>query len=237
MIDLFARPFGALLKLVFDLVSKVGGEPKNISFYAIAIIITTIIFKFILLPIGLSQSKYMKKMQKINPEMEELRKKYKDDPQTLQAKTMQLYKDNKINPASGCLPMLIQIPIIIAFFRVLRDPVKYVFKSPEVYAALNKSFFWIKNLEKPDPYMWGLPLLAALTTYLQSKIMGIQSTGNPQTDATQKTMNIFIPIMIFISARSFPAGLALYWTISNIFQIIQQFFTKRSLDKVKEESN
>lgn len=119
----------------------------------------------------------------------------------------------------------------------MENPIKYVFKSKEVYVAINKSFFWIKNLEKPDPYMLGLPLLSALTTYLQSKIMGTQSSGNPQADSTQKIMNIVITVMIFISAKSFPAGLALNWTVSNIFQIIQQFFTKRSLDKAKEESD
>lgn len=239
MINLFAKPLGALLKLVFDMVSKMGGgvEPEQISFYAIAIIITTVIFKLILLPISLAQVKSTKKMQKIQPELQELQQKYKNDPQTFQAKTMQLYKENKVNPFGSCLIMLIQFPIIIAFFRVMRDPVQYVFKSADVYAAINKTFFWIKDLEKPDPYMWGLPLLAALTTYLQSRLMSVQTVGDPQAQSTQKTMNIVLPFMILFAARSFPAGLALYWVVGNTFQIIQQLISNRSLGNIKEESN
>src|SRR5699024_7242383 len=157
MSKLFDKPLGVLLKIVFDLVSKIGTEPEHISFYAIAIIITTIIFKFILLPIGLKQTKSMSKMQKIQPELKELQDKYKDDPQTLQAKTMKIYKENNVNPFSGCLILIIQLPIILGFFKALRDPITYVFKDPKMYEALNKVFLWIPNLEKPDPYMWGLP--------------------------------------------------------------------------------
>jgi YidC/Oxa1 family membrane protein insertase len=237
MINFFAKPLGALLKWVFDMVSKIGGsaEPEIISYYAIAIIITTIIFKLILLPISLAQTKSTKKMQKIQPEMQELQKKYKNDPQTLQAKTMQLYKENKVNPFGSCLIMLVQFPIIIAFFRVMRDPVQYVFKSKEAYATINKTFFWIKNLEKADPYIWGLPLLAALTTYLQSRLMSVQTIENSQAQSTQSTMNIILPFMILLASKSFPAGLALYWVVGNIFQIIQQLISNRSLGKVKEE--
>ncbi len=241
MSNFFAKPLGALLKWVFDLVSKVGGtEPKIVSFYAIAIIITTIIFKFILLPLGLAQSKSTKKMQEIQPKMQEIQKKYKDDPQTLQAKTMELYKENKINPFGSCLILIVQIPIILGFFRALRDPIQYVFKSKEAYNAINKTFFWIKDLEKPDPYMWGLPLLAALTTYLQSKLMNVQTeqTGmDSQAQNTQNAMNIMLPFMIFFAAKGFPSGLALYWVVGNLFQIIQQLIVNRSSGEIKEESD
>lgn len=237
MSKLFAKPLGALLKLVFDLVSKIGTEPEHISFYAIAIIITTIIFKFILLPIGLKQTRSMSKMQKIQPELKELQDKYKDDPQTLQAKTMKIYKENNVNPFSGCLILIIQLPIILGFFKALRDPVMYVFKDPKMYEALNKVFLWIPNLEEPDPYMWGLPLLAGLTTFLQSRLMSSQAAPDDPAASTQKTMNIILPLMIWWSARAFPAGLALYWTISNTFQIVQQVITNKSLGKIKEESN
>lgn len=235
MSKFFAKPLGALLKLVYDLVSKAGAEPKYISFYAVAIILTTIIFKFILLPIGLSQTKSMKKMQDIQPKLKEMQDKYKNDPQTMQAKTMQLYKENKVNPFSGCLILIIQLPIILGFFNALRDPVTYVFKSKEVYAALSKTFLWITDLEQPDPYLWGLPLIAALTTYISSLTMNTGQNIDPQAQATQKTMNIILPFMIWWAARSFPAGLALYWVVSNIFQIVQQIISNRSLGKIKEE--
>ena len=228
--------FGGLLKLVFDLVSNIGAEPKHLSYYGIAIIITTIVFKFILLPISLHQSKSTKKMNELQPKIKEVQNKYKNDPQTQQAKIMEVYKENKYNPASGCLILLIQFPIIIAFFNVLRDPITYVFKDPNIYAAISKNFLWIPNLEQPDPYLWGLPLLAGLTTYLQSKLMTGNIQADPQAASTQKTMNILLPFMIFWAARSFAAGLALYWVIGNIFQIIQLFISNRSLGNIKEET-
>lgn len=227
--------FGGLLKFVFDLVSSIGTEPEHFSYYAMAIIITTIIFKFILLPISLHQSRSTKKMNEIQPKMKEIQNKYKNDPQTQNAKMMELYKENNYNPLSGCLIILIQFPIIIAFFSVLRDPVTYVFKDPKIYEAINKNFLWISNLEQPDPYLWGLPLIAAITTYLQSMLMTANVQADPQTEASQKTMNIFLPLMIFWFARSFAAGLALYWVIGNIFQIIQQLISNRSLGKIKED--
>jgi YidC/Oxa1 family membrane protein insertase len=227
--------FGGLLKLVFDMVSSIGTEPEYFSYYAISIIITTIIFKFILLPISLHQSKSTEKMNEIQPKMKEIQNKYKNDPQTQQAKMMELYKENNYNPMSGCLILLIQFPIIIAFFSVLREPVTYVFKDPKVYKAISKNFLWITNLEQPDPYLWGLPLLAAVTTYLQSMLMTANVQTDPQAQATQKTMNIFLPLMIFWAARSFAAGLGLYWVVGNIFQIIQQLIINRSMGKIKED--
>lgn len=238
MSKIFAKPLGGLLKLIYDLVSKVGTEPKQISFYAIAIILTTIVFKFILLPIGLSQAKSMRKMNDVQPKLKEIQEKYKNDPQTMQAKTMQIYKDNKVNPFSSCLILIVQLPILLGFFKALGDPIQYVFKSADVYNSISKTFFWISNLEQPDPYIWGLPLIAALTTYLSTLTMKTaQPAGDSQAASTQKMMNIFLPLMILFAARNFPAGLALYWVISNTFQIVQQLILNRSLGKVKEESN
>lgn len=227
---------GGLLKFIFDLVSKVGTEPEKFSYYAIAIIVTTIIFKLILLPISLHQSKSTKKMNELQPKIKEIQNKYKNDPQTQQAKMMEVYKENKYNPASGCLILLIQFPIIIAFFNVLRDPIKYVFKDPNVYAAISKVFLWIPNLEQPDPYLWGIPLLTAITTYLQSKTMSSSVETNPQTESSQKIMNIFLPLMMFMFARSLAAGVGIYLVVGNIFQIIQQLISNRSLGENKEET-
>lgn len=235
MSKLFAVPLGGLLKFIYDLISKIGTEPKHLSFYAIAIILTTIVFKFILLPIGITQTKSMKKMNDIQPELKEIQDKYKSDPQTMQAKTMEVYKKNKVNPFSSCLILIVQLPILLGFFKALGDPVKYVFKSADIYNSINKTFFWITNLEKPDPYLWGLPLIAALTTYLQSLTMNTSQQLDSQAATTQKTMNIFLPIMIWFAAKNFPAGLALYWVVSNTFQIVQQMISNRSLGKIKEE--
>lgn len=233
---LLGNLFGTIFKLVYDMVSAIGTEPKSISYYGISILIMTLLFKLLLLPLSLNQVKSTKKMNEIQPKMQEIQKKYKNDPQTQQAKMMALYKEYNYNPMSGCLPLLIQFPIIIAFFNVLRDPVKFVFKDPKVYEMIAKNFFWISNLEQPDPIIWGLPLVAAITTYLQSQVMMSSMPSDPQAQSTQKMMNIFLPLMIFWTARSFPAGLALYWVVGNVFQIIQSLLTNRSLGKVKEET-
>ena len=227
---------GGLLKFVYDMVSTICTEPENFSFYAMAIVITTILFKLILLPVSLHQSKSSKKMNEIQPKIKEIQVKYKSDPQTQQAKMAEIYKEHKYNPASGCLVLIIQLPIILAFFKVMGNPTVYAFKDPVAYAAMNKTFFWIKNLELADPYLWGLPLLAAATTYLQSLTMSAAATTDPQAQATQRMMNIFLPIMIFMAARGFAAGLGLYWVIGNIFSIIQQMISNRSLGKIKEEN-
>lgn len=226
---------GGLLKFVYDMVSNIGTEPAQFSFYAMAIIITTIIFKLILLPIGLQQSRSSRKMNEIQPKMKEIQTKYKSDPQTMQMKMTELYKEEKYNPASGCLILVVQLPIILAFFKVMREPAKFVFTTPGVYEAINKTFLWIPNLENPDPYIWGLPLLAAITTFLQSKTMASPSS-DPKQQSTQQMMNIFLPIMIFFAARGFAAGLALYWVLSNTFTIVQQVITNRASLKLKEEN-
>ncbi|NLY77123.1 MAG: YidC/Oxa1 family membrane protein insertase [Tissierellia bacterium] len=227
---------GSIMKFIFDLVSGIGTENEIISYYGITIIITTIIFKLILLPISLQQSKSTKKMNELQPKIQELQKKYKNDPQTQQKKLAELYKEHNYNPMSGCLILLIQFPIILAMFSVLREPVQFVFKDPAVYESIKKSFLWIPNLGEPDPYIWGLPLLSGLTTFLQSKLINASAGANAQMESTQNFMNIFITVMIFMAARSFPAGVALYWVVSNIIQVVQQLIIKRSLGKVKEET-
>lgn len=225
---------GALLRLVYDLVSSIGTEPKNFSYYAMAIIITTVLFKLMLLPLSLHQAKSSKKMAELQPLIKEVQAKYKNDPQTQTAKMQEIYKEHNYNPAAGCLPLLIQLPIILAFFAVFREPAKYAFTEPGLYEAMNKTFLWIPNLEVADAFLWGLPLLAAVTTYIQSITM-VMPNSDPQAQQTQKMMNYFMPVMIFMAARGFPAGLGLYWVIGNIFTIVQQLISKRSLVKIKED--
>lgn len=233
----FGRIFGGLLKFVYDLVaSGIQPEPVNVSYYALAIIITSILFKLLLLPISMHQNKSTKKMNELQPKMKEIQEKYKSDPQVQQQKIMELYKEHNYNPASGCLLLFIQFPIIIAFFNVLRDPVTFVFKDPKVYQAISKNFLWIPNLENPDPLVYGLPLLAGITTYLQSRIMMKNMPTDPNVASTQSTMNIILPVMIFMAARSFPAGLALYWVLGNTFQIIQTLISQKSFGETKEET-
>jgi len=221
LINAIAAPFGLFLKYIYGFVNNYGWS----------IVIFTIIVKMILLPLTLKQSKSMKKMQDLNPKLKELQKKYAKDKQKLNEKTMELYQKEKVNPAGGCLPLLIQFPVLIALFQVLRMPEKYVF-TPEVYATVEKSFLWLKDLSNPDS-LYILPILAAVTTYYQSKMM---NTGNVQ-NAQQNTMTIVMPLMIGWFSLKFPSGLALYWVLSNLFQIAQQYYIMRPAKAVKEESH
>ena len=224
------------MKAIFDFVSGIGTENEIISYYGITIIITTIIFKLILLPITLQQSKSTRMINELQPKIQEIQRKYKNDPQTQNRKLAELYKEYNYNPMSGCLILLIQLPIIFAMFSVLRNPVQFVFGDPAVFESIKKGFLWIPDLGQPDPYIWGLPLLAGLTTFLQSKFINAGAQTNSQVESTQNFMNIFITVMIFMASRSFPAGLALYWVVSNIIQIVQQLIIKRSLGNIKEET-
>ena len=233
MINFLGNIMGSILRYVYTFVSSVlPSEPSYISYYAIAIIITSIIFKLILLPISLKQINSSRRMSELQPLIKEIQTKYKSDPKTMQVKMQELYKEHQYNPASGCLVLLIQMPIIFAFFAVFRDPATYAFTDPGMYESMAKNFFWISNLDLPDTYLWGMPLLAGLTTYIQSiTMMSANPNADPSTQSTQKIMNIVLPFIIFISVRSFAAGLALYWVISNIFSIIQQLIVNRSVKK------
>lgn len=256
MIKIFAQPLGVLLEFVYNLMLRVDCE--MLSAYSLAIIVTTIILKLIILPLTLKQAKSMKEMQDLQPKLKELQEKYKNDKEKLNMKTIELYKEHKVNPVGGFLPVLLQFPIIIGFYNVLRDPITYVFKDPEAFANMNKSFLWIKDLGFTANHVFEngvvnglslgmnipfigtavpiLAILAAFTTYLSSKISSTSSAGDEKTQQTQQTMMLMMPFMIFIFSHNMPEGLILYWVISNIFQMIQQIFINKTTGQIKRES-
>lgn len=199
--------------------------------YAIAIILFTVVIKLVLLPLTFKQIKQTKKMQELQPKIKELQEKYKNDKEKLNIKMMELYKEYKVNPIGGCLPMLIQLPILFGLFGALRQPEVYVFpNNPELLEkATSASFLWLPNLVDPDPII--LPVIAAISTYLSMNTMN--KGEQPQA---MKTMNMILPLMILWWGRSFPAGLTLYWVISNLFQMAQQYLLPKG-DNLKEESN
>ncbi len=210
---------GMFLSFIYNLVNN----------YAMAIVIFTILVKVVLLPLTLNQLKSTKKMQELQPKLKKLQEKYKNDKETLNVKTMELYKEEKINPVGGCLPLLVQMPILFGLFAVLRDPGRYVFaNNPELLEkATSASFLWLPNLIDPDPII--LPVLAAVSTYLSMK-----TTSTGEQPQAMKTMNMLLPVMILWWGRSFPAGLTLYWVVSNLFQMAQQYFLPK-INKPKEE--
>lgn len=226
--NFLANALGWVMRYVYDFVASIGPENENFSYLAITIIITTIIVKLLLLPLQLRSSKQMKKTQELQPQVKEIQIKYKHDPQAANMKIQQLYRENGASMTGGCLPLLIQFPIILAFFRVMRDPSLYVFHESGMYDNMLKTFFWIKDLTQADPYWYGLPLITAVMTYLQTLTtpkVGAQS----QEQQSMSTMNYIMPIMIFWFALKYPGGLALYWTVSTMFTAVQSLISNRDL--------
>ena len=179
---------------------------KYVGNFGISIIIVTILIKIALLPLTLKQDKSMKEMKKLQPKIEKIKKDYAHDKQMLNIKTMELYKEHKVNPLGGCLPLLIQFPILIALFGVLRNGI-----IPQ-----DSSFLWSKLSDK-DPY-YILPVLNGAVSFFQQKLMG--TSDNPQM---KNMMYVFPIMMIYISYRM-PSGLQLYWLTSSILAVVQQYF-------------
>lgn len=208
----------------FYIVTQKIGIPN----YGLAIILFTIVVKIVLYPLTHKQMVAMRKMQELQPKIKEIQKKYKNDPQKSQQAMMELYQKHGANPFSGCWPLLIQMPILIALFTSLRtffDPMKH----PEYVNLVHAKFLWIKNLGEADPFI--LPIIVAVSTFLQQKV-----TTTSQ-DQTQKTMLYVMPLFLGWVSRSFPAGLALYWVIFSIVGAIQQVYINKKPTVAKEEAS
>jgi YidC/Oxa1 family membrane protein insertase len=177
--------------------------------YGLALLVVTILVRLLVLPLMVKQIRVSKMMQEMQPEIQKIRNKYKGDTRKIQEETMKLYQEMGVNPMAGCLPMLIQLPILYALFGAIEGN-KGLYES---------TFLGIFNLGQPDHY-YIMPLLAALTTYLSSRVM---MTGN---DPQQKMMLFIMPVFIFLIGMHFPAGLALYWIYSNIFTAVQTYFIR-----------
>lgn len=181
-------------------------------------------------------------MAELQPEVQKLQQKYKNDQQTLALKTQQLYKEANHNPLMGCLPLLIQFPIIISFFYIFRDPQKYAFTDPSMYQSMAKNFFYLANLENVDRTMI-LPFIAAGLTLATSLLMQkIQAKTNPQAkqmadqQGMMKMMLYMGPVMILFAGQRLAGGIALYWSVSNAFTLIQQLISYKSIDDAEEEA-
>ena len=174
--------------------------------FGLSIILLTILIKIVLLPFTLKQDKSMKEMKKLQPKIDELKKRYEGDPQVLNQKTMELYKEHKVNPAGGCLPLLIQLPILWALFGVLRKE----------GVVPDEAFLWF-SLVTPDPF-FVLPILNGAVSFVQQKLMGTSS--NPQ----MKNMMYIFPIMMIFISYKMPGGLQLYWLTSSVTGVIQRYF-------------
>jgi len=232
-LDIFAQVFGRLLGLMYGVIGD----------YGISIIVFTLFTKLLLMPFTIKQLKSSKAMAVIQPKMKEIQDKYKDNKEKQNQMLVELYKEHKYNPLSGCLPLLIQLPIIFGLFTAMREPGSYVFvNNPELLAsATQDTFLWIKDLSLPDlmsnlfksgpAWFIALPglmaFLSAGLTLVQMATMPQPTGGNDALNKQMKMMQIIFPVMILFWGKTMSAGLMLYWTVGSIFQIVQQYVMKR----------
>ena len=180
-----------------------------------SIVIMTICIKTLFWPLSAKASRSQKRMAKIQGPMAELKEKYKDNPQKLQQETLKVFKENQVNPVAGCLPMLIQMPIFLGLFYMLRSASE----------LRHESFLWVSDLSMPDTltYIAGyplniLPLIMGLTMFFQMRMMPVSPTADP---AQQKIFK-FLPFIFLVFLYNFSSGLVLYWTVQNLLNDLQQ---------------
>lgn len=208
-----AKPLGYFLGWLYSIVGS----------YGLAIVIFTIVVKICLYPLYAKQMKATAGMSKLQPRVKALQSKYANDKETLNAKMAELYREEGINPAGGCLPMLIQLPIIFGLFALLRNPLLYMGNSDQMIFAIHESFLWMTDLSQPDK--WILPILAGIATFLAFSLQQQQQQDMPGgSGGMMKSMKYIFPIMIVLMGRTFPAGLTIYWALS---QVIQIFYNMR----------
>ena len=208
-----AKPLGIFLGFIYNLVGS----------YGLAIVIFTVIVKCCLYPLYATQIKSTMMMASVQPKMQEIQRKYANDQQMQQQKMMELYKEEGYNPMSGCLPLIIQLPIIYALFELLRNPLLYLGDSDAMILAVHEAFLWIQDLSQPD--LWILPIAAGVSTYFSFTMTQQQTAAAPQANGMDmngmmKAMKYVFPIMIIFMGRSFPAGLTVYWFLNTAIQIL-----------------
>ena len=222
----WCAPVGrVLLNILNFLYDKIW--PHN---YGLAIMLLTLIIRGrVFWPLTHKGTENMKKLAELQPLMQEIREKYKDNVQKQQQKMMALYREHKVNPVAGCMPMLVQIPVFIALFYVLRSAIELRYAS----------FLWIQDLSQPEnifDFGFTIPLLnwhslnifpfiMAATMYWQQKLT--PSAGDARQQQIQQTMMKFMPVMMLVILYNFPSGLCLYWATQNILMIVQMTLQKR----------
>jgi len=211
-----AKPLQVFLKLIYSFIGN----------YGIAIILLTTLVKALFWPISAKGYRSMQRMKDLQPKLEKIKEKYGDDRERLSMEMMQLYKTHKVNPMGGCLPMLVQIPVFFALYRVLLT-------SIELRHA--PFMFWIQDLSAPDrlfpnlglPYVGGLPVLTLLmggSMFLQQKLT---PTAGAAAEPQMKMMMYGMPVIFTVMFLNFPSGLVLYWLVNNILGIVQQVMLAR----------
>jgi YidC/Oxa1 family membrane protein insertase len=198
---IIARPLLSVLKFFYQYVGN----------YGVAIILLTVIIKLLFWPLTRKSYQSMKSMQTLQPEMQKIREKYKNDKERMNREIMELYKSKRVNPMGGCLPMFVQIPVFFALYKVLLGTIE-IRHAPFI--------FWIQDLAAKDPY-YITPVIMGVTMFLQQKM-------SPSTmDPNQAKIFMFMPIIFTFMFLNFPSGLVLYWLVNNLLTILQQWFINR----------
>lgn len=205
---MLAKPLFAGLKMIQSFLGNWGWS----------IILLTLVIKVALYPLSAASLKSMAKMRNLQPEMARLKELYGDDRQKMSQELMGLYKKEKVNPAGGCFPMLLQMPVFLALYWVLLESVE-IRHSPWI--------FWIQDLSSKDPY-FVLPILMGASMMLMQKLQPMP------TDPMQAKVMQFLPIMFTFFFMIFPAGLVLYWTVNNLLSMAQQWYVNRQLQAAKK---
>ncbi len=213
--------FGFFSKLLLLLMQMLHGFTGN---WGWAIITMTIIVKLLFWPLTAQASESQKRMQKISGPMKELQEKYKDNPQKMQMEVSKLFRENKVNPAAGCLPIFIQMPIFLGLFFMLRSAAELRFAN----------FLWITDLSEPERILhWGvnlpilgeylniLPILMGITQFIQMSLTPMP-TGGDEMQQMQAKMFRILPFVFLFMLYGFSSGLVLYWTVQNVLSILQQ---------------
>lgn len=205
LVKMVAKPLFAVLRTINEITHN----------YGVTIVMLTVGLKLLFAPLQYKSYKSMKDMQLIQPKVQALQEKYKDDRDRLNKELIKLYRDHKVNPVGGCLPMLLQMPVFVALFNVL-------YMTIDLRQA--PFLLWVRDLSVPDPY-YVLPIIMGATMVIQQKI-------TPTTmDPTQAKVMLILPVMLTFLFLTFPAGLVLYWLTNNVLTITQQFVTDRYLLK------
>ena len=221
---LLASPLGYLLTWLYDFIGS----------YGIAVLVLTVIIKLALYPVYAKQIKATMNMSKMQPKINEIQQKYAKDKQLMNEKMAELYKEEGGSMYGGCLPMIVQMLVIMGLFSLFRNPMNYI-GSDQMLFAVHESFLWIQDLAQPDK--WILPIISGVATFIAYYFSQTTQAGAnaDQMQVMNKMMKYIFPVMILLMARSYPAGLALYWSGSQIMQIFYNIRFARMKKKELEE--
>lgn len=216
MFSILAKPFGYILQFMYGIIGN----------YGLSIVIFAVVIRTAMYPLYKSQIKSTQGMSEYAKKSKEIQDLYANDRDMMNQKLAELQRESGYNPAGGCLPMIVQLIVISGLFMLLRYPLTY-YQDESMVFAVHEAFLWIKDLSQPDP--WILPILAGGSTFLSFAFN--KATAQQGGGASTAVMKYVFPVMFAWLAHSYPAGIAIYWFVSQFMQI---FFNLR-LNKIREE--